>query len=210
MGDWELTWTDEWSRSLWLRDFLPLTVPTARVWSYGYDSEVLSQSVNEIDLEARSLLDRIQGAREDSGTLQKPIIFIAHSLGGIIVKKVSEALKSRVHTVLLLIYHYIGVGAGSRDVRLLWIASESRSCHRVLRRTSWRCEHRCLGYFSQPRCGHDSSTRQSQIYSSTSAKFTRFPGDISPIHPSRFWYCHQNVLRDQKDRKPVGKLTLST
>ncbi|EON63595.1 hypothetical protein W97_02823 [Coniosporium apollinis CBS 100218] len=88
LGDWEHTWTDEGSGNLWLRDFLPSTVPSARIWSYGYDSSIVfSQSINEIDVEARSLLDRLQGVREETRTPEKPIIFISHSLGGIIVKK---------------------------------------------------------------------------------------------------------------------------
>ncbi|KAI1392648.1 uncharacterized protein F4822DRAFT_425851 [Hypoxylon trugodes] len=87
-GDWEETWTDSDTGKMWLRDFLPLQFSNIRIWSFGYDSSyTLSQSVNTIDDAARSLIDGLAGERLKPSAKKKPIIFIAHSLGGIIVKK---------------------------------------------------------------------------------------------------------------------------
>lgn len=89
-GDWEQTWTDE-NGNLWLRDFLPLHLPhQARIFSYGYDSSTaFSRSVADIEVEAAMLLDRLQGERKTQEEQSRPVFFIAHSLGGILVKKVS-------------------------------------------------------------------------------------------------------------------------
>ena len=88
-GDWEQTWTDE-NGKLWLRDFLPVHVPhQARVFSYGYDSSTaFSRSVADIEVQAAMLLDRLQGKRKTNEEQSRPVVFIAHSLGGILVKKV--------------------------------------------------------------------------------------------------------------------------
>ena len=60
--------------------------------SYGYNSEaVFSREVIDIGDEAAMLLDRLNGERqsdERQGGKIRHIIFISHSLGGIIVKKV--------------------------------------------------------------------------------------------------------------------------
>ena len=92
-GDWESTWTDSGDK-LWLRDFLPKQLKEAgvesRIFSYGYDaSTAFSNSVADIDDQACILLDFLKLERSSSREEQRPIIFIAHSLGGIIVKKVS-------------------------------------------------------------------------------------------------------------------------
>ncbi|KUJ15344.1 uncharacterized protein LY89DRAFT_783508 [Mollisia scopiformis] len=87
-GDWEDTWTDGSSGKLWLRDFLPKQYPNARVMSFGYDaSHALSTSVADINDAAISLIDSLNGERQEPSSRRRPIVFVAHSLGGIVVKK---------------------------------------------------------------------------------------------------------------------------
>jgi hypothetical protein len=90
-SDWEDAWTDKagTEKKLWLRDFLPAKFPNVRVMSYGYDAAfTLSSSVANIETAAASLLDYLGGERQNKQEKQRPIVFVAHSLGGIIVKKV--------------------------------------------------------------------------------------------------------------------------
>lgn len=90
-GDWESTWTDPESKKLWLRDFLPSQFPNMglRIWSFGYDSvTAFTNSIADIDDAAKALINAIDGERQTKHSRTKPIIFIAHSLGGIIVKRV--------------------------------------------------------------------------------------------------------------------------
>jgi len=82
------TWTDEASNNLWLRDFLPLQVPDARIMSFGYDSLVaFSKSEIELGDIAADLLNRLDIERDTPESRNRPVIFICHSLGGIVVKK---------------------------------------------------------------------------------------------------------------------------
>lgn len=92
-GNYKRTWTGA-NSSLWLRDFLPKQLKdgglAARVMSFGYDSNAaLSRAVTDIDDTAADLLTRLDDARQSPEEQGRHIIFIAHSLGGIIVKKVS-------------------------------------------------------------------------------------------------------------------------
>lgn len=94
--DRENTWTDLHSGNLWLRDFLPSDLPTARVMSFGYNATTLfSQVVTNIDNMVEALLAATHVRRRSTNGTAKPIIFICHSLGGIIVKKAS-ILRSRM------------------------------------------------------------------------------------------------------------------
>jgi hypothetical protein len=57
--------------------------------SYGYNSRTaFSKAVTDINDEAAMLLDRLDGERQSKDQKTRPIIFVSHSLGGIIVKKV--------------------------------------------------------------------------------------------------------------------------
>ncbi|KAI2471901.1 Alpha/Beta hydrolase protein [Annulohypoxylon bovei var. microspora] len=80
----EATWTVD--GKLWLRDFLPKRVPGARILLFGYNANVAIHTTTAgVWEEASNLLNRLEGLRErDPG---RPLIFICHSLGGIIVKR---------------------------------------------------------------------------------------------------------------------------
>lgn len=81
---------------MWLRDLLPERIPRARVWTWGYDSRTHTRShrdyltTKKLYDHGRELVFDLDGARRESHSHQRPIIFIAHSLGGIVVKSVSS------------------------------------------------------------------------------------------------------------------------
>ena len=77
----------------WISDFLPSQPPHARVFSYGYDSQVVrSSSVAGIPEFAANLLAWLKLRRRSESEKQRPLLFICHSLGGIIVKKACRLL----------------------------------------------------------------------------------------------------------------------
>ncbi|KAK3311985.1 hypothetical protein B0H66DRAFT_506297 [Apodospora peruviana] len=82
------TWTHE-NGIMWLRDFLPGDLPGCRVYTYGYPSQVVSRSTMDVKGYARLLLGRIQhDVLSDDRTDTRRIIFVCHSLGGIVCKQV--------------------------------------------------------------------------------------------------------------------------
>ena len=99
-GHREKTWTFEGrgktSDVLWLRDLLPSIIPNTRIWTWGYDSRTRSKSHGE-QLTIKSLYDHgrelvfdLDGERRATNSHRRPIIFVVHSLGGIVVKSVSS------------------------------------------------------------------------------------------------------------------------
>jgi hypothetical protein len=62
-GDPYATWTHD-NEKLWLRDFVPASLPTCRVFTFGYSSEVaFTRSRTSIDDFARSLLNSVDRVR---------------------------------------------------------------------------------------------------------------------------------------------------
>ncbi|KAF4452601.1 P-loop containing nucleoside triphosphate hydrolase [Fusarium austroafricanum] len=81
----EKTWTAS-NSNMWLKDFLPISIPTARVLLFGYNANVAFQtSTAGVRQQAENLLNRLKGKRRDA--MKRPIIFICHSLGGLVVKR---------------------------------------------------------------------------------------------------------------------------
>lgn len=89
-GHWKRTWTAK-NGSFWLTDFLPVQHPTARIMSYGWNSAVFGKAVTNLRDEAEMLLQYL-GDKRDGDRRKKPLLFICHSLGGLLVKKVGNTL----------------------------------------------------------------------------------------------------------------------
>ena len=90
-GDAFKTWEHE-NGSNWLRDFLPGDVPSAHIMTFGYESTVVfSNSVAKIEDKSLELLNSLSAKRDEPDAAGigrgRPIVFICHSLGGILVKK---------------------------------------------------------------------------------------------------------------------------
>ncbi|UKZ53602.1 hypothetical protein TrVGV298_007397 [Trichoderma virens] len=80
------TWTDRTTNVNWLKDLLPSRLPNARVLAYQYNANIAfgasSAGINE---QAKNMLQCMLQDRRANGT--RPIIFVTHSLGGLLVKE---------------------------------------------------------------------------------------------------------------------------
>ncbi|CAG7850806.1 SubName: Full=Related to kinesin light chain {ECO:0000313/EMBL:CCA74635.1} [Serendipita indica DSM 11827] len=85
-GHREKTWTTD-DGILWLRDLLPSNLPNARILSYGYDADTQSKecvSTQTMRRHAEGLAQAL--SRQRTHAPRRPIIFVAHNIGGIILK----------------------------------------------------------------------------------------------------------------------------
>ncbi|KAF2181720.1 hypothetical protein K469DRAFT_588829, partial [Zopfia rhizophila CBS 207.26] len=81
------SWKSKRHSDMWLRDFLPKSIPNARILTYGYDTRLPGSQSDASILElSRSLLESIKTIRTQQAK-QRPLILIGHSLGGLVVKQ---------------------------------------------------------------------------------------------------------------------------
>lgn len=72
---------------MWLRDQLPHDFPTLRIMIYGYDTKLLkSESFQTIDDLATTLITHMRAIGKALAST-RPVLFFAHSLGGLILKR---------------------------------------------------------------------------------------------------------------------------
>ncbi|QYT05591.1 hypothetical protein H0G86_012480 [Trichoderma simmonsii] len=80
---------------MWLRDALPIDVPGARILIYGYDTQLIrSRSFQNLTDLGKALQIDMKGIRDFTQT--RPIIFIGHSLGGLVIKEAIVKLKEEL------------------------------------------------------------------------------------------------------------------
>lgn len=119
-GHYEKTWTAEESQYNWLRDALSgsRTTMMVRVMSYAYNAKVkYSKSTADIFDFADQLLESVLAKRESEAEQTRPLVFICHSLGGIIFKQASGAHQDGYDSLALLMTD-LGVQYCSRIIQI--------------------------------------------------------------------------------------------
>ncbi|KAJ5414485.1 alpha/beta-hydrolase [Penicillium cosmopolitanum] len=89
-GDRRKTWTPHGQEEPWPKTLLPAFISKARILTYGYDAYALRKSVasnNRVIDHATNLLHDLTTDRASCNASSRPIIFVAHSLGGLVCKK---------------------------------------------------------------------------------------------------------------------------
>ncbi|KAF8527628.1 hypothetical protein BU17DRAFT_27870, partial [Hysterangium stoloniferum] len=86
-GDREASFTAH-NGVLWLRDLLPTVITNARILSYGYDGHIWGQnrSLRTLDDLSANFITMLSDFRVHGLAEKRPLIFIAHGFGGIILK----------------------------------------------------------------------------------------------------------------------------
>ena len=89
---------------MWLRDMLPLDMPQCRVMSYGYDSRIDSNDSSGILFDhSNNFIGKLHEMQRQGDSLNRPLLFIGHSLGCLIIKE-----------VLISLHWYPEPGGGSK------------------------------------------------------------------------------------------------
>ncbi|KAK1238167.1 hypothetical protein MKX08_002746 [Trichoderma sp. CBMAI-0020] len=106
-GSWQPHGPDK--NFMWIRDELPRLVPGVRAVLYGYNSRLIgSNSFQSISDIARSLILDLKPGGWNLPT-SKPIIFLAHSLGGIVLKEaIVQMADSTDKSVAGILYNLLG------------------------------------------------------------------------------------------------------
>ncbi|KAL2134359.1 hypothetical protein VTI74DRAFT_414 [Chaetomium olivicolor] len=94
------------NKLFWPKEYLTQDIPEARVWTYGYNADAIgglfqANNKNSVSQHGQDLVVYLELEIQN----EDPIIFVAHSLGGIIVKDAirrSDACRARTKLVIFL------------------------------------------------------------------------------------------------------------
>ncbi|KAI9761776.1 MAG: hypothetical protein M1835_008116, partial [Candelina submexicana] len=113
-GNRESTWTDPTSGTFWPGHLLNSDVPRSRILTFGYDADVTHfwamASNNRIGNHAMNLVNALAQLRDRTETENRPIIFVTHSLGGLVFEDALLASKNSAEPhIQSLLNHTLGV-----------------------------------------------------------------------------------------------------
>ena len=87
-GNWEKTWTANKETEPWPKALLATDITNARIVTYGYDADIVHwmkpAGQNTVREHAQNLVNDLCSLRARTKTPKLPIIFVAHSLGGLV------------------------------------------------------------------------------------------------------------------------------
>ncbi|KAL2018181.1 hypothetical protein VTK56DRAFT_1206 [Thermocarpiscus australiensis] len=129
------------NKLFWPDEYLTEDIPEARVWTYGYNADAIgglfqANNKNSVSQHGRDLAVQIE--REIRN--EDPILFVAHSLGGIIVKDAIRRSKAcRVQTKLIIFLGtphrgsiYAGWGEIASNLALLALQDSNKNIIKTL------------------------------------------------------------------------------
>lgn len=98
-GNRNSTWTAKGQEAPWPAILLPSEIPNARILTYGYNAYIVRKSAaisnNRLIDHAGNFLTDLTNYRQRFNAASRPLIFVAHSMGGLVCKK--ALLLSRNH-----------------------------------------------------------------------------------------------------------------
>lgn len=86
-GNRDSTWTANKQPAPWPKTLLPPKLNNARILTFGYDAYVERKGTNRLIDHAANLLNDLTTDRMDCEASSRPLIFVAHSLGGLVCKE---------------------------------------------------------------------------------------------------------------------------
>jgi len=85
---------------MWIRDVLPKSLPGVRAIVYGYNTTLVgSKSFQSMSNIAQTLISQLKSGGWNIASSSKPIIFLAHSLGGLVLKDAIVQMADRENSV---------------------------------------------------------------------------------------------------------------
>jgi hypothetical protein len=129
-GDRERTWTAEGQSNPWPQVLLPAKLDRARILTYGYDAYIVRKSVastNRLIDHATNLLVDLASERDLSNASSRPLILVAHSLGGLVCKRAILLSRNNPEVPLRTIFTALkGVGFMGTPHKGAWMADWAR------------------------------------------------------------------------------------
>lgn len=108
-GHRESTWTADGQSTPWPMTLLPPELDKARILTYGYDAYIVCKGVassNRLIDHANNLLTDLTIDRRSHDASSRPLIFVAHSLGGLVCKKAILSSRNNPEPHLRGIFDY--------------------------------------------------------------------------------------------------------